>query len=86
MADKLIEALEALGATLTLKIGDREETFRMEARRFATGGGGFFCQGKVTDSEGRKYQVTVPMSVVGSSPKAAKPIAEYQPPAGWDKQ
>lgn len=68
MADKLLDALQSAGARLALDVDGGSVSAPLRARRFSTGSAGFHWQGKVEGSAGRRYQVNVTVTLIGSRP------------------
>ncbi len=56
----------AESAKVTIEVGGRVETIIAEAKQFKTGSRGFYGQGKIKDSDGRRFQVTVNIVEIGS--------------------
>lgn len=53
-------------AKVTVEVGGRVATIIAEAKQFKTGSHGFYGQGKIQDSDGRRFQVTVNIVEIGS--------------------
>lgn len=59
----------AESAKVTIEVGGRVATITAEAKQFKTGSRGFYGQGKIEDSDGRRFQVTVNIVEIGSKSK-----------------
>lgn len=58
------------GATVVVKLDGAEATVPVEARQFKTGSVGYFVQGKVAGAKGRRYQLNLTATLIGSKPEA----------------
>lgn len=56
------------GGSVTLKLDGAEVTMPLDPRTFSSGSVGFYQQGKVQGSDGRRYQVGVTATLIGSKP------------------
>jgi len=57
-------------ATLTIEVDGGAATAPLKAREFSTGSKGFSGQLKVDGTDGRRYQVSVNVVLIGSKPTA----------------
>lgn len=58
-------------AKVTVEVAGGVETFVAEPKQFKTGSRGFYGQGKVQATDGRRYQVSINIVEIGSKGKAA---------------
>ncbi len=56
-------------AKITIEVPGGAETIVAEPKQFKTGSRGFYGQGKVQASDGRRYQVSVNIVEIGSKGK-----------------
>lgn len=56
--------------TMRLDIDGGSATVPLKARVFSTGSAGFSCQTKVDGADGRRYQVSLNVILIGSKPTA----------------
>jgi hypothetical protein len=56
-------------AKITIEVAGGAETIVAEPKQFKTGSRGFYGQGKVQASDGRRYQVSVNIVEIGSKSK-----------------
>jgi len=60
---------EPTQGSVALKVDGAEMTVPIGAKQFASGSRGYFWQGKVEGSDGRRYQTQVSLVLIGSKPK-----------------
>jgi hypothetical protein len=58
-------------AKVTVEVAGGTATLLAEPRTFKTGSRGFYGQGKVQGTDGRRFQVSVNIVEIGSKPQAA---------------
>lgn len=58
-------------AKVTIEVGGATERITAQAKQFRTGSRGFYGQGKVQATDGRRFQVTVNIVEIGSKGKNA---------------
>lgn len=58
------------GARLALDVDGGKSTLNLTRKAFSTGSIGFHGQGKVDGADGRRYQVNVSVTLIGSKPQA----------------
>lgn len=56
------------GAQVALKLDGAAATLQLGARAFGTGSIGYHAQGKLDGADGRRYQVGVTVTLIGSKP------------------
>lgn len=66
MADRAAKHLGSEPSRITVVVGGQESTLIADPREFSTGSLGFYAQGKVLDKDGRRFQVGVNVTLVGS--------------------
>ena len=54
---------------LKIFLDDKETILDFKEKTFSTGSRGYFAWGKVTDVEGKRFQVTMNIVEIGSRPK-----------------
>jgi len=57
-------------AKVTIEVAGRTATIIADAKQFKTGSRGFYGQGKVEGTDGRRFQVSVNIVEIGSKGKA----------------
>lgn len=57
-------------ATITVEVDGGTVTLNGKAREFSTGSKGFTVNGKAEGSDGRRYQVSANLILIGSKPTA----------------
>jgi hypothetical protein len=57
-------------AKVTIEVAGRTATILADAKQFKTGSRGFYGQGKVEGTDGRRFQVSVNIVEIGSKAKA----------------
>lgn len=68
--DEVLAAIAAEAASLALTVDGGSVTVPLTARRFSTGSAGYHWQGKVDGQDGRRYQVNITATLIGSKPGA----------------
>ena len=58
------------GASLRIVVDGAEITVPLNRKQFSTGSLGYHAQGKVDGADGRRYQMGVNLTLIGSKPKA----------------
>ena len=58
------------GATVRIMLDGAEVQVPLNAREFSTGSVGYHAQGKVDGADGRRYQLGITATLIGSKPKA----------------
>lgn len=58
-------------ARVTIEVAGGTATLLAEPRTFKTGSRGFYGQGKVQGTDGRRFQVSVNIVEIGSKPRAS---------------
>ena len=58
------------GARLLMDLDGGKATFNLSRKVFSTGSLGYHSQGKVEGTDGRRYQVNVTATLIGSKPSA----------------
>ena len=58
------------GASVVLRIDGAELTLPIDARTFKSGSLGYYGQTKVSGADGRRYQVGITATCIGTKPKA----------------
>lgn len=66
--DVLLDAIQAEPGTVEIELDGQRVRVALDARRFGTGSAGYFWQGKLQGQDGRRYQVQVQATVIGSKP------------------
>jgi hypothetical protein len=61
----------AESAKVTIEVAGATETIIAESKQFRTGSRGFYGQGKVQATDGRRFQVTINIVEIGSKGKNA---------------
>lgn len=61
----------AESAKVTIEVGGGTETITAQSKQFRTGSRGFYGQGKVQATDGRRFQVTINIVEIGSKGKTA---------------
>jgi len=59
-------------AKITLEVAGGTATLVAESRTFKTGSRGFYGQGKIQGTDGRRFQVSVNIVEIGSKPQAER--------------
>ena len=57
-------------AKVTIEVAGRTATIIADAKQFKTGSRGFYGQGKVEGTDGRRFQVSINIVEIGSKGKA----------------
>lgn len=57
-------------AKITVEVAGGTTTLSAEARTFKTGSRGFYGQGKVQATDGRRFQISVNIVEIGSKPQS----------------
>lgn len=57
-------------AKVEIEVPGGKGTLHAKAKVFSTGSTGFYAQGKVEGKDGKRYQVSVQLVLIGSKPKA----------------
>jgi len=57
-------------AKVTIEVAGRSATIVADAKQFRTGSRGFYGQGKVEGTDGRRFQVSINIVEIGSKGKA----------------
>jgi len=58
-------------AKMTIEVAGSSETIVAEPKEFRTGSRGFYGQGKIQGTDGRRFQVNVSIVEIGSKKKVA---------------
>ena len=61
----------AESAKVTIEVAGATQTISAESKQFRTGSRGFYGQGKIQASDGRRFQVTINIVEIGSKGKSA---------------
>ena len=72
MATQDRTAVLPAGARIMLVVDGAEVAFNLVAREFSTGSIGYHTQGKLEGETGRRYQLNVTATLIGSKPGAKK--------------
>lgn len=57
------------GGSVVVKVDGAEVTIPVDARQFSTGSVGYFVQSKVAGAKGRRYQLNLTATLIGSKPQ-----------------
>ena len=60
----------AESAKVTIEVAGATETITAQSKQFRTGSRGFYGQGKVQATDGRRFQVTINIVEIGSKGKS----------------
>ena len=60
----------AESAKLTIEVAGATETITAQSKQFRTGSRGFYGQGKIQATDGRRFQVTINIVEIGSKGKS----------------